>query len=57
MLQARIIGFYDPAPLKPKKLRIRYLFAAKEHFMEAGDNEDIVCPKRDHEVLTVDDPE
>lgn len=47
-LQTQILGFYDPAPLKSKVLRVRYLFAGQEHFVEVNDNESLVCPKDSH---------
>jgi DnaJ family protein C protein 11 len=44
----QILGFYDPAPLLPKKLKIWYTYRGKEHFVEANDSEGIACPMRTH---------
>ncbi|KAF7168627.1 hypothetical protein CNMCM5623_001596 [Aspergillus felis] len=44
----QILGFYDPAPLLPKKLKIWYTYHGKEHFVEANDSEGIACPMRTH---------
>ncbi|OKL64454.1 hypothetical protein UA08_00446 [Talaromyces atroroseus] len=45
----QIIGFYDPAPLLPKILRIWYLFRDQIHYVEAKDGEeDIAIPRREH---------
>ncbi|BDD58776.1 hypothetical protein MAP00_004028 [Monascus purpureus] len=43
-----IVGFYDPAPLLPKKLKVWYQFNGKQHFVEADDSEGITCPMRSH---------
>ncbi|CAI7589034.1 unnamed protein product [Penicillium manginii] len=37
-------GFYDPAPLLPKRLKIWYNFQGQEHFVELGDKEGTACP-------------
>lgn len=44
----QILGFYDPAPLLPKKLKIWYKFGGKDHFVEADDSEGITAPMRSH---------
>ncbi|KAL2000808.1 hypothetical protein VTN02DRAFT_2596 [Thermoascus thermophilus] len=44
----QILGFYDPAPLLPKKLRIWYKFGGKDHFVEADESEGITAPMRSH---------
>ncbi|KAH1997606.1 hypothetical protein KXV33_003296 [Aspergillus fumigatus] len=46
----QILGFYDPAPLLPKKLKIWYTYRGNEHFVEANDSEGIACPMRTHLV-------
>ncbi|KAL4777979.1 hypothetical protein BJX76DRAFT_352947 [Aspergillus varians] len=43
-----ILGFHDPAPLQPKKLRIWYKYHGKEHYVEANDAEGVTCPMRPH---------
>lgn len=48
--KSQLIGFYDPAPLRPKVLRVRYRFAHREHFVEIRDDEDLACPQREHEI-------
>ncbi|CAI7570586.1 unnamed protein product [Penicillium pancosmium] len=42
------LGFYDPAPLLPKRLKIWYKFQGQEHFVELGDKEGTACPVRTH---------
>ena len=49
-MQSQLIGFYDPAPMKPKLLCVRYLFNKKEHYCEFLDSEDVICPGREHQV-------
>ncbi|KAL1970751.1 hypothetical protein VTN77DRAFT_2585 [Rasamsonia byssochlamydoides] len=44
----QILGFYDPAPLLPKKLRIWYTFGGRQHMVEASDSEGVSCPMRSH---------
>ncbi|KAI5290501.1 hypothetical protein KEM54_001364 [Ascosphaera aggregata] len=46
----RLIGFWDPAPLRPKTLRVRYKFQGQEHFVQVGDKESLNCPMRAHLV-------
>lgn len=48
--QSQILGFYDPAPLSPKVLRVHYLFADKEHIVTVADGEPLRCPMRTHEL-------
>ncbi|RJE18343.1 DnaJ domain protein [Aspergillus sclerotialis] len=48
----KIIGFYDPAPLLPKTLKIWYRYQGRDHFLQAGDNEGIKCPMREHYSFT-----
>ncbi|PYH45770.1 J domain-containing protein [Aspergillus saccharolyticus JOP 1030-1] len=43
-----ILGFYDPAPLLPKTLKIWYTYHGKEHYVEATDKEGVACPMRSH---------
>ncbi|KAI9375943.1 hypothetical protein BJX61DRAFT_531174 [Aspergillus egyptiacus] len=43
-----ILGFHDPAPLKPKVLKIWYHYHGKEHYVEADDSEGVTCPMRVH---------
>jgi DnaJ family protein C protein 11 len=42
------MGFYDPAPLLPKRLKIWYTFQGRDHFVEVGDKERVACPMRTH---------
>lgn len=46
--QFKLLGFYDPAPLLPKKLKIWYRYNGREHFVEASDREGVTCPMREH---------
>jgi DnaJ family protein C protein 11 len=46
--QFHILGFYDPAPLRPKTLRIWYTYHGKQHYVEANDSAGIACPMRAH---------
>ncbi|PGH12416.1 hypothetical protein AJ80_06723 [Polytolypa hystricis UAMH7299] len=48
VIKSQILGFYDPAPLRPKVLRIRYLFSGQEHFVEVDDSEALMCPMKSH---------
>jgi DnaJ family protein C protein 11 len=50
LVKAQLTGFFDPAPLTRKVLRIRYLFKGKEHFVEFKDKEDVMIPLRSHET-------
>ncbi|KAL4929679.1 J domain-containing protein [Aspergillus undulatus] len=45
-----ILGFHDPAPLKPKTLKIWYQYHGKEHYVQAKNGEGITCPMRSHSV-------
>ncbi|KAJ5647210.1 hypothetical protein N7490_003582 [Penicillium lividum] len=45
-----LMGFYDPAPLLPKRLRVWYTFQGSDHFVDVGDKEAISCPMRAHLV-------
>ena len=49
-IQSQILGFHDPAPLQPKKLKIWYQFGGQDHFIEAEDTEGIICPMKAHLV-------
>ncbi|CAG8029363.1 unnamed protein product [Penicillium nalgiovense] len=51
-IKFQILGFHDPAPLLPKRLKIWYRFQGRDHFVEAGDKEDIACPMRTHFIST-----
>ncbi|KAJ5708908.1 hypothetical protein N7493_010242 [Penicillium malachiteum] len=46
----QIIGFHDPAPLLPKRLKVWYTFQGREHFVGVGDKEGFSCPMRAHLV-------
>ncbi|CAG7923105.1 unnamed protein product [Penicillium olsonii] len=46
----QILGFHDPAPLLPKRLKIWYRFQGRDHYVEVGDKEKISCPLRAHLV-------
>jgi len=48
IIKFQIIGFYDPAPLLPKTLKIWYTFNGHEHIAIADDSEGIICPMRSH---------
>jgi DnaJ family protein C protein 11 len=50
IIKFQIIGFYDPAPLLPKTLKIWYTFNGYEHIAEANDSEGIICPTRSQMV-------
>ncbi|KAJ5735846.1 uncharacterized protein N7483_000971 [Penicillium malachiteum] len=49
-IKFQIIGFHDPAPLLPKRLKIWYTFQGREHFIDVGDKEGFSCPMRAHLV-------
>ncbi|KAF7596546.1 hypothetical protein BBP40_000946, partial [Aspergillus hancockii] len=55
MVKFHILGFYDPAPLQPKTLKVWYSYHGKEHYVEASDAAGIACPMRVH--LLSDDAE
>ena len=42
--QSGIQGFYDPAPLLSKSLRVRYLFRGQMHYAEIPDYVPVVLP-------------
>lgn len=44
------MGFHDPAPLLPKRLKVWYNFQGQEHFVELGDKEGVACPLRAHVI-------
>ncbi|KAK2748506.1 hypothetical protein FQN57_000639 [Myotisia sp. PD_48] len=46
--KSEIIGFSDPAPFMPKKLRIRYRFRGETYLVEAMEGEGILVPMRSH---------
>ncbi|KAE8328887.1 hypothetical protein BDV39DRAFT_191688 [Aspergillus sergii] len=48
MVKFHILGFYDPAPLLPKTLKIWYTYHGAQHYVEATDSEAIACPMRTH---------
>lgn len=48
MVKFHILGFYDPAPLRPKTLKIWYTYHGAQHYVEAADSEAIACPMRTH---------
>lgn len=50
IIKFQIIGFYDPAPLLPKTLKIWYTFNGYEHIAEANDSEGLICPMRSQMV-------
>ncbi|KAJ5323664.1 hypothetical protein N7476_002264 [Penicillium atrosanguineum] len=47
-IKFQIMGFHDPAPLLPKRLKIWYTFQGRDHFVEVGDKERVTCPMRTH---------
>ncbi|KAJ5665199.1 uncharacterized protein N7477_007647 [Penicillium maclennaniae] len=47
-IKFQIIGFHDPAPLLPKRLKIWYTFRGRNHYVEVGDKERVSCPMRSH---------
>ncbi|CAG8051301.1 unnamed protein product [Penicillium salamii] len=49
-IKFHILGFHDPAPLLPKRLKIWYRFQGRDHYVEAGDKEKVSCPLRAHLV-------
>ncbi|KAE8144661.1 hypothetical protein BDV25DRAFT_166295, partial [Aspergillus avenaceus] len=51
MAKFHILGFYDPAPLQPKLLKIWYTYHGKQHYVEASDSEGITCPMRNHVLV------
>ncbi|EED17862.1 DnaJ domain protein [Talaromyces stipitatus ATCC 10500] len=53
-IRFQIIGFYDPAPLLPKTLKVWYDFHGLRHYTEAKDGEDLACPQREHMLLSED---
>lgn len=50
MVKFQIMGFHDPAPLLPKRLKVWYNFQGQEHFVELGDKEGVACPLRAHVI-------
>ncbi|KAI5301456.1 hypothetical protein KEM55_001719 [Ascosphaera atra] len=51
VMKWQLIGFWDPAPLRTKVLRVRYKFKGEEHFVEVKDSEPLSCPMRAHLVF------
>ncbi|KAJ5350966.1 hypothetical protein N7541_008693 [Penicillium brevicompactum] len=47
-IKFQILGFHDPAPLLPKRLKIWYRFQGRDHYVEANDKEKVSCPLRAH---------
>ncbi|KAJ5919964.1 hypothetical protein N7454_009799 [Penicillium verhagenii] len=47
-IKFHIMGFYDPAPLLPKRLRVWYTFQGHPHFVDVGEKEGVSCPMRTH---------
>ncbi|CRG87431.1 DnaJ homolog subfamily C member 11 homolog [Talaromyces islandicus] len=43
----QITGFYDPAPLLPKTLKVWYTFGNQRHYAEVNDGQDLFCPRRE----------
>jgi len=48
--KAGLQGFYDPAPLLPKVVRIEYTFRGRHHYAEIRDSLPIVLPLAEHLV-------
>jgi DnaJ family protein C protein 11 len=48
--KSQIIGFWDPAPLKRKRLIVDYLFGGRRHHVEVANDEALSMPMRMHEV-------
>ncbi|EPQ53643.1 DnaJ-domain-containing protein [Gloeophyllum trabeum ATCC 11539] len=48
--KASLQGFYDPCPLLPKVLRIRYMFGGRMHYAEIPDGVPVAIPLEDHLV-------
>lgn len=48
--KGQLIGFYDPAPNRPKVLQLRYRYGGKEHYAEFVDDQDVLCPNREHTI-------
>ncbi|KAJ5947627.1 hypothetical protein N7466_000642 [Penicillium verhagenii] len=47
-IKFHLMGFYDPAPLLPKRLRVWYTFQGHPHFVDVGEKEGVSCPMRTH---------
>ena len=43
-IQSGLQGFYDPAPLCAKSLRVRYTFGGRTHYCEVPDYKSVVLP-------------
>ncbi|KZT28084.1 DnaJ-domain-containing protein [Neolentinus lepideus HHB14362 ss-1] len=48
--KASLQGFFDPCPLLPKVLRIRYTFGGRMHYAEIPDGVPVAIPLEDHLV-------
>ena len=50
--KASLLGFYDCAMGEPKKLRIKYLFKGREHYVEVIDTAAVAAPLRGEWLLS-----
>jgi DnaJ family protein C protein 11 len=48
--KSNMIGFYDPCLGEKKRLRIKYRFQEKMHWVEVGDRETLALPLREHQI-------
>lgn len=48
--KSNMIGFYDPCLGEKKRLRIKYRFQEKLHWVEIGDRETLALPLREHQI-------
>lgn len=48
--KSNLLGFYDPAPNKPKRLIIEYTFKGQKHKAEFSDTDRVIIPQRHHLV-------
>jgi|GEM_PF-5976474 len=46
LLQASLLGFYDPCIGEPKQLRIVYLFRRRRHEVVLDDLDEVALPMR-----------
>lgn len=48
--KSNMIGFYDPCLGEKKRLRIKYRFQERLHWVEIGDRETLALPLREHQI-------
>ena len=48
--KSNMIGFYDPCLGEKKRLRVKYRFQEKIHWVEIGDRETLALPLREHQI-------